>query len=114
MKSEPFELNARFDAETAFPLAVNRQAAQRGLESRRFEALKRVLVEAQLQGEGAGRFDRWVRLAADEAAALAWASPYPFLVLPALLEERVAHARARAQRQWEIQERSRPLIALAA
>jgi hypothetical protein len=114
MKTQRIELNTRFKPETAFPLTVNRRVLQRSLESRRFEVLKRGLVKAQLQADGAGHFERWVRLAADEAAALAWATPYPMLVLPGLLEERVTQARARAQRQWEIQERSRPLIALAA
>ena len=56
----------------------------------------------------------WLSRAADEAAAIAWATPYPMLVLPVLLEERLKDARRKAELQKTIYERSQPIVALAA
>ena len=56
----------------------------------------------------------WFSQAADEAASIAWATPYPLLVLPVLLEEKLRHARRKAELQKTIYERSQPIVALAA
>ncbi len=48
--------------------------------------------------------------AANEAAALAWMTPFPLLVLPSLLEEMVQAARHRAQRQKEIFRQSQGFV----
>jgi hypothetical protein len=53
-----------------------------------------------------------VRLAVEDAASLAWASPYPLLLLPELLNEKVSEARQRAARQRRIQDRSREFLSL--
>jgi hypothetical protein len=55
-----------------------------------------------------------LRRAAEEAAALAWATPFPLLVLPELFAEKAAEAGVRSERQRRIRKRSRRLIALAA
>jgi MarR-like DNA-binding transcriptional regulator SgrR of sgrS sRNA len=55
-----------------------------------------------------------LRRAANEAAALAWLTPYPLLLLPELLEEKVAAIRRQAARQADILRRSRTLAEEAA
>jgi hypothetical protein len=57
---------------------------------------------------------RWIDRAADEAASLAWATTYPLLVFPVLLEEKVAEAALKARRQRDIFERTGNFVALAA
>src|SRR5256885_10830576 len=56
----------------------------------------------------------WLSRAADEAASIAWATPYPLLVFPVLLEEKMRDARRKAELQKMIYERSQPIVALAA
>ena len=53
--------------------------------------------------------DKLVRQSMTEAEALAWSTPYPLLVLPVLMEEKVAGACEWARRQREILERQREL-----
>lgn len=48
--------------------------------------------------------------AAEEAAALAWSTPYPLLVFPALLEEKLAGARAYCRAQARIHRRSSRIL----
>jgi len=55
----------------------------------------------------------YLRRAAEEAAALAWATPYPLLVLPELFAEKAAEAFLQSERQREIRERSQGIVALA-
>lgn len=54
-----------------------------------------------------------LRQAAAEAESLAWLSPFPLLVLPALLEEKVREARLRAAKQAQLREASREWFSLA-
>jgi hypothetical protein len=51
--------------------------------------------------------------AAAEAESLAWLSPFPLLVLPALLEEKVRVARLHAARQAQLRETSREWLCLS-
>ena len=53
-----------------------------------------------------------LRRAAEEAASLAWATPFPLLVLPELFAEKAAEACVRSERQREIRERSRRLTSV--
>ena len=57
--------------------------------------------------------DRLLR-AAEEAASLAWLTPYPLLVMPVLLEEKAQQARLEWERQKSILLRSRAFLSLAA
>jgi hypothetical protein len=54
-----------------------------------------------------------LRRAAAEAESLAWLTPFPLLVLPGLLEEKVRGARHYAIRQAELRESSRGWLSLA-
>jgi hypothetical protein len=53
-----------------------------------------------------------LRRAANDAAALAWATLYPLLVFPVLFEEKIAAALRQAERQARIFKRSRELLAV--
>ena len=48
----------------------------------------------------------FVRRAAEDAASLAWTTPFPLLVMPELFSEKVAEACVRSQRQRDIRQRS--------
>jgi hypothetical protein len=76
--------------------------------------LKERLLEEHLTGEDSPEARPRVRWAAEEAASLAWASPFPLLVLPELVKEKVAAARAQAERQARIWRQSTALLAEAA
>jgi hypothetical protein len=54
-----------------------------------------------------------LRRAALEAESLAWLTPIPLLVLPALFEEKAREARFYASRQAELRETSRDWVSLA-
>jgi len=56
----------------------------------------------------------WFDRAAQEAESLAWATPYPTLVLPVLLEEKLREAEHRARLQRAIYERTQAIVTLAA
>ena len=53
-----------------------------------------------------------LRRAADDAASLAWTTPFPLLVLPELFSEKAAEACVRSQRQRDIRQRSLGLTSL--
>jgi hypothetical protein len=54
--------------------------------------------------------DESVRHAMNDALALAWTTPYPLLVLPVLLEEKLAAARRYSERQQLVRCRSLELL----
>jgi hypothetical protein len=60
----------------------------------RFDRLRAQLLLEHLQELENKGLSRQVRRAANEAAALAWVTPYPLLVFPALFEERTQRALA--------------------
>jgi hypothetical protein len=78
-------------------------AAFRAVEETRLERLKQELLE-RLLDEASARPDLNVafRRAADEAARLAWLTPFPFLCLPALVAEKADEARECANRQRDL------------
>src|SRR5262245_28096434 len=53
-----------------------------------------------------------LRRAAEDAASLAWTTPFPLLVLPELFSEKAEEACIRSQRQRDIRQRSLGLINL--
>ncbi len=73
------------------------------------EALKTRLLKEHLAQAADLTVVPALRRAANEAAALAWLTPYPLLVLPALLEEKAAVASRHTAKQASIRRRSRVL-----
>lgn len=101
----------RFGPETRFEVKPAPPAPFRAAHENEFERLKGRLLAERLDGVWDARLNSHVRWAANEAAALAWVTPYPLLVFPTLFEEKAAAALSRAERQAEIIGRSRELLA---
>ena len=78
------------------------------------ERLTHCLLSKQLSVSTDPQAQHWMKRAADEAASIAWATTYPLLVLPVLLEEKLSVARRKAELQRSIYLRSQAIIALAA
>ena len=74
--------------------------------------MKAVLMGEKLKEVREPEFNVRLRRAANEAAALAWVTPYPLLVFPALFEEKAETALAHAARQNWVLQRSRELLAV--
>ncbi len=102
---------ARFGPEVGFEVRPNPPAPFRARQEAEFERLKAQLLEERLEARQEPGFDRQLRRAANEAAALAWVTRYPLLVFPALFEEKADAALLRAERQEQILQRSRELLA---
>ncbi len=69
------------------------------------------LLTKRLEGGRDSRLATQLSRTANEAAALAWVTRYPLLVFPALFEEMAETALLRAERQEQIRQRSRELLA---
>jgi hypothetical protein len=83
----------------------------RATEETDFERLKRQVMAEWLRRAESTEELALVRRAANEAAAVAWLTPYPLLVLPLLVQEKARKAVFQAKRQRQIRERSRYLLA---
>jgi hypothetical protein len=79
------------------------------LESLRDRLLAELLV-CETNAELIGR----LRRAAAESTSVAWASPFPLLLLPELLLEKGHEAKRQFERQIAIQSRGRNVFSLAA
>jgi hypothetical protein len=100
-----------FGPETRFELRPAPPAPFRATRESEFERLKTRLLAEQLAG-AAPEWNTPLRRAANEAAALAWATFYPLLVFPVLFEEKVAAAVRQAERQARIFASSPELLAV--
>jgi hypothetical protein len=103
---------AQFGAQTRFELRPGLAAPPRALQENGLEPLKsRLLAERLAQvWEPRGRVE--LQRAANEAAALAWVTPYPALLFPELFAEKAQAAAVRRVRQQAICRRSRELLAV--
>lgn len=107
-----YQIPTRFGPETRFELRPAPAVPFRATEETALERLKSRLLRDtlyELPSAGAGRY---VRRAANEAAALAWATRYPLLVFPALFAEKTEAALLQAERQDSVRQRSLELLAV--
>ena len=102
----------RFGPETRFELKPVPAAPFRAVQETKFERLKNVLLDERLEELADSTFNSYVRTAANEAAALAWVTPYPLLVFPTLFEEKASSALESAEKQEDVFERSRELLSV--
>jgi hypothetical protein len=109
MDRKEFRVPARFGPETRFEVRPAPPAAFRVTQETEFERLKGRLLARQLAGAPT-ELNSPLRRAANEAAALAWATLYPLLVFPVLFEEKIGAALRQAERQARILESSRELL----
>ena len=103
-------LTTRFGPETRFELRPVPPAPFRAVQENELDRLKERLLRAKLYRLERAGLTAYVRRAANEAAALAWVTPYPTLVFPALFDEKAETALLQAQKQERIRERSAMLL----
>jgi hypothetical protein len=102
---------AEFGPEVGFEVSPSPPSPFRVRHEAEFERLKAQLLAERLEGCWNPQLASHLQQAAHEAAALAWVTRYPLLVFPALFEEKAAAALFRAERQEQILQRSRELLA---
>ena len=113
MSTKKYRVPIWFSEEDRFaaniPAVPPRGRVEQELENLKAWLLRNLLAETSnpVLGEA-------LRRAVNEAATLAWMTPFPLLVLPALAEEKARSARLHIQRQHVIRERSRTLLPQAA
>ena len=100
----------RFGPETRFEVKPLPPAPFRATQETELERLKNRLVLRRLTELDAPATTANVRRAANEAAALAWVTPYPLLAFPVLFEEKVETALLYAERQTSVRRRSVELV----
>ena len=100
----------RFGPETRFEVKPVPPAPFRALEETELEGLKNRLLVGILNDLDEPEVNPYVRRAANEAAALAWVTPYPLLTFPALFEEKVETVLLYAKRQTSVRERSAEIV----
>ena len=101
-----FEADVRFDAT---PVPPPDRERMRQL----FVQLQERLVEHSLDQTRSSILRVSLKRAANEAAAMAWTTPYPLLFLPGLFEEKALTMRLRRDRQQQIEMRSERWIETA-
>jgi hypothetical protein len=115
MKTTPVKrVPTRFARPTRFGVKPGPEHATRAHRDAQLEAMKRLLLAGHLSTHATPKLAPALRRAADEAASLAWVTPFPLLVLPVLLEEKVAAARQHAERQALVLDRTAGFLATAA
>lgn len=112
MKANYKKVPTEFGPEARFELTLVVGAPFRAVQESRFERLKAGLLAERLECAWEAAANSALRRAANEAAALAWLTPYPLLVFPGLFEEKAETALKVSERQEEVRQRSRELLAL--
>jgi hypothetical protein len=111
MKTNYRRVLTQFGPETRFEVTPAPPAPFRATQETGLEQLKKRLLSRWLNGLTEPELNAYVRRAANEAAALAWVTPYPLLMFPALFEEKAQTALLQAERQANVRQRSSRLLA---
>jgi hypothetical protein len=101
-----------FGPEARFEITLDPPAPFRAMQESLFEKLKTRLVTERLEEVWGPEISSHVRRAANDAAALAWVTPYPLLVFPSLFQEKTESALLWADRQKQVRARSCEFVAL--
>lgn len=104
----------KFRKETRFNVCPIITAPFRGDVETRLEVLKHALLQPVLRGTRNPELHAKLAWAAQEAASLAWLTPFPLLVFPTLFEEKITAARRHWLKQQRIRRTMQLPIALAA
>ena len=102
MNRNKTRIRPRFEPETRFELRAGPPAPFRAAQENEFERLKNQLLARQLAEVPEPELNTPLRRAANDAAALAWATVFPLLVFPVLFEEKIEAAVLRLRRQARI------------
>lgn len=108
--TRPKRVNPRFRRETRFDLTPRFDSLAGAAERHEFEQLKSRLLKPVLHDGLSPALRKQLRLAANEAAAVAWTTPYPLLVLPVLLDEKANEVHQYTLRQEEVHEATHVLF----
>ena len=100
----------RFDFDEGNQFELPPRFEKEELESR-FAGLKDDLLGEALADTETIELQPRLKLAANEAAGLAWMTEFPLLVFPALFEELAKRERTRQSRQRQIRAKTEALIA---
>ena len=111
MKTKRTTLQTRFDPDTHFDVYPIAAVPFRGTRETELEQFKNRLLRAALNEAMEEEFYAPLRRAANEAAALAWTTPFPLLFLPTLFDEKVVAARHQFERARNVRARSRKILA---
>ena len=104
----------RFEAETQFEAGAIAPVPFRGALETELDQLKERLLGPLLNASADPAQGAPLRRAANEAAGLAWMTPFPLLFFPVLLEEKVRAAQRQEARQRQIRRQTGGLLAKAA
>jgi hypothetical protein len=110
MKTKTKKLLTRFAPETRYELVPVPAVPFRGTCETELERYKNRLLREALQATSRVELYAPLRRAANDAAAVAWMTPFPLLFLPALFEEKVRVAQKQFARQESVRQRSRTLL----
>ncbi len=105
MRTKDKNLPIQYGEETRFGVEARSVPFRATLETE-LERLKTRLIQGYLSEFAEPEFNRLLRQAANEAAAIAGTSAYPLLLLPALLDEKAREARRQVAKQNLIRSRS--------
>ena len=111
MKTTRTKLLTRFEPETRFDMPPVPAAPFRGTRETELEQFKSRLLRAALNEAPDADYYAPLRRAANEAAGVAWLTPFPLLFLPALFEEKASAARRQFERAQSVRSRSRRILA---
>jgi hypothetical protein len=110
MKTKRTRLLTRFEPETRFDVSPVHAVPFRGARETELEQLKTRLLRQALDAAADAEFYAPLRRAANEAAAVAWMTPFPLLFLPTLFDEKVTAARRQYERAQNVRTRSRRIL----
>lgn len=102
------KVRTTFAPETRFDLPAPPAAPFRGALETNLEQLKTRLLAEWLAAAPEAALHAPLRRALNDAAAVAWTTPFPLLVLPELAREKAEAARHYVQRQASLIQRARP------
>lgn len=101
-------VQARLGRAPCFKARTAPAAPFRATQTSALELLKNRLTDRLVQTAVKPELNVLYRRAANDAAALAWATPFPLLLFPLLLEERAVVAQRQLERQESVWRRSHP------
>src|SRR5436190_8249162 len=112
MNTNKRRVPTKFAPEIRFELEPVAAAPYRAVQDKELERLKSRLLGDWLGEALDPQLNNHLFRAANEAAALAWVTCYPLLLFPMLFEEKARAALNRAERQEQVRQLSRELLAV--
>jgi len=110
MKQKYRQVITKFEPETRFDVGAAAPVPFRGALETELDQLKARLLGPLLNPSADPEQSAPLRQAANEAAGLAWFTPFPLLFFPALLEEKIYAAQRQVARQQRIRQQTEGLL----